>query len=173
MHYVGFVFAIKDSTKKVADTLAPYNEQDERFMKEFDVTEEITKEYNNLPEKDEKYHCDTEKYPTLALFANEWYGYDVTKNKDGKIKISYKQNPNAKWDYWTTGGRWHGIFNNEYSIIPFTDVKEWPQPSCFITLGEKWIENENNEFNEYLNKIKKLSDKTQNKIIVHAIDFHI
>lgn len=45
-------------------------------------------------------------YGDFETFANDWHG--ATPNDDGQY--GYWSNPNAKWDWWQLGGRWHGFF---------------------------------------------------------------
>ena len=47
--------------------------------------------------------CQSGKYASLDEFADDWFGY---KPRDGRY-MRYT-NPNAKWDFWTIGGRWDG-----------------------------------------------------------------
>lgn len=47
-----------------------------------------------------------ELYPSFDDFATEWHDYQ--KNDDGKY--GYYCNPNAKWDWYSMGGRWSGFF---------------------------------------------------------------
>jgi hypothetical protein len=45
-----------------------------------------------------------ERFPSFELYMEEYEGY---KNKDEITgKYGYWKNPNAKWDWWTVGGRW-------------------------------------------------------------------
>ncbi|GIP08174.1 hypothetical protein J1TS5_03440 [Paenibacillus macerans] len=44
-----------------------------------------------------------EEYPTFEEYIENYVGY----SKDPEIgKYGYWENPNAKWDWWTLGGRW-------------------------------------------------------------------
>jgi hypothetical protein len=47
------------------------------------------------------------KYPTFEEYIEDYVGY----KKDEKTgKYGYWSNPNAKWDWYTLGGRWHDFF---------------------------------------------------------------
>jgi hypothetical protein len=80
--------------------LEPYNENKPVRA---DVTDERTKEWET--EKDFSGKPFKTEYATAAAFAEEWHGDDV---EDGRIFST--RNPQAKWDWWTVGGRWTGYF---------------------------------------------------------------
>ena len=44
-----------------------------------------------------------EFYSSFDEFVEDWHGY-----KSGE-RIGYWHNPNAKWDWWSVGGRWNGL----------------------------------------------------------------
>jgi hypothetical protein len=48
-----------------------------------------------------------EIYPTLEAFAEDWHG---SKRDAEKGRFGYWENPNAKWDWHSLGGRWTGMF---------------------------------------------------------------
>ncbi len=50
----------------------------------------------------------TEMYDTLEAFAEGWHGYSERDKKMGRF--GYWHNPQAKWDWWTLGGRFTGYF---------------------------------------------------------------
>lgn len=57
----------------------------------------------------------TELYSTFEEFMEQWHGYqtrDEVKNRYG-----YWSNPNAKWDWYTVGGRWSGFFKLKEGAI--------------------------------------------------------
>lgn len=47
-----------------------------------------------------------ERYPTFDEFM-ECYRYEDRDDETGSY--GYWYNPNAKWDWWAIGGRWHGL----------------------------------------------------------------
>ncbi len=47
-------------------------------------------------------------YKTYEEFMKDWHGYE--KKDEKKKKYGYWHNPNAKWDWYETGGRWTGYF---------------------------------------------------------------
>ena len=46
----------------------------------------------------------SDRFEDMDDFANRYHGY--SKHED---KYGYWENPNAKWDWWSIGGRWQGI----------------------------------------------------------------
>lgn len=48
-------------------------------------------------------------YPSFDQFMSEYMGYKIDQETG---KYGYWENPNAKWDYWTIGGRWSGIIKD-------------------------------------------------------------
>lgn len=49
-----------------------------------------------------------ETYETFEKFAKDWHGSSGPDKKTGRY--GYWRNPNAKWDWWTIGGRWSGYY---------------------------------------------------------------
>lgn len=49
-----------------------------------------------------------EYYKTFDKFVKDYHGYDKKDSKTGKY--GYWENPNAKWDWYSLGGRWTGFF---------------------------------------------------------------
>ena len=47
----------------------------------------------------------SDQYDSIDNFAEEWFGYEKNNNKYG-----YYNNKNAKWDWYSLGGRWAGFF---------------------------------------------------------------
>ena len=48
-----------------------------------------------------------EVYKTFAAFATDYHG---SKRDPETGRFGYHHNPDAKWDWWTIGGRWSGYF---------------------------------------------------------------
>ena len=59
-------------------------------------------------ESEWKYEPSREKYPTIDKLAKEYFGYRKVRGKYG-----YMSNPNAKWDWYSEGGRWSGYLTNK------------------------------------------------------------
>lgn len=55
-----------------------------------------------------------EIYDNVEEFAREWHGYE----KDFNGRFGYYHNPNAKWDWYSMGGRWSGFFKLKSDRIP-------------------------------------------------------
>lgn len=50
------------------------------------------------------------KYPTLKDFMEDYHGY---KYNEEHSAYGYYTNPNAKWDWWSIGGRWEGLIETK------------------------------------------------------------
>ena len=46
-------------------------------------------------------------YPDVASFASDWHGMSEEPDGRGGVMYGYWENPDAKWDWWVEGGRWH------------------------------------------------------------------
>ena len=136
-----------------------------------------------------KYEASLEKYPTLDNYAKEYYGYRKVNGRYG-----YMSNPNAKWDWYSEGGRWEGYLTNKEgnktNVDLLTEV-DWDKtdiPFCFVSAEGEWIErgemgwwamvsNEKKgedweaEFKDYVKSL--LAEPDANEIEVYAIDYHI
>lgn len=97
--------------EELEDLLAPFYEQieDDSPYGEFaDMTDEITKEWNELiadkspNELEVRNNVGVLEYKTFEEYAEKYHGYK--KDEDGRY--GYITNPNAKWDWWQIGGRW-------------------------------------------------------------------
>lgn len=145
-----------------------------------------------------EYEGSKEKYPTLDKFAKDYYGYRKVNGRYG-----YMSNPNAKWDWYTEGGRWGGyIFKKEGGTTDcelLTEV-DWDKmfskdedgydhiPFCFVDDEGVWHEkgemgwwamvaNEKPKDDwhaEFKDYVNALlADKEASEIEVWAIDYHI
>ena len=85
--------------EEVEELLAPYNEQteDEEYL-EF---EEACESMEDIRARYAQEKRDSESF---EAFLSRWYGYDYNEELDA---CGYLCNPNAKWDWWEIGGRWH------------------------------------------------------------------
>ena len=136
-----------------------------------------------------EYEPSKEKYPTMDVFAKAYYGY---RRLDGKY--GYMSNPRAKYDWYSTDGRWSGFITNkegngtDYELLTEVDWDNTDTPFCFVNDKGEWIErgqmgwfgmtsNEkksadwDTEFKAYIKNL--LSDPEANEIEVYAVDFHI
>lgn len=266
-HFIGLVFVRPQDD--LDEILAPFNEQDEKYMEFVDKTDKVKAEYEKLPEscpsegtfteeidrtdmvnqvwdeaadslspedentfwkpytkdkyptpadiaKDKsyevvpdetkrdgvrfvqkverewKYQPSKEKFPTLNEFAKTYHGYIKVNGRYG-----YMSNPNAKYDWYSEGGRWSGyIYNKEGNTTNeelLTEV-DWDKmfaeniPFCFVNAEGEWCEkgemgwwamvsNEkpqaqwDEEFKEYVRTL--CGDEQADEIYVYAIDYHI
>lgn len=106
-HYTVAVFTTKDQS--VEDLLAPYDENMKVTPYVRNTKEEILKEIERYCDKD---HDLKEKYSKLSdqeKIAN-WTGYEIF-DKEGNPLTTY--NPNSKWDWYVTGGRWSGLLKTK------------------------------------------------------------
>ena len=136
-----------------------------------------------------EYEPSKEKYPTIDLLAKEYFGYRKVNGKYG-----YMSNPNAKYDWYSEGGRWSGYLTNkegkttDVELLTEVDWDKTDTPFCFVNDNGEWIErgqmgwfaivaNEkkkdawNEEFKAYVQSL--LADPEANEIEVYAIDYHI
>ena len=263
-HFIGLVFLRPDAD--LDDVLAPFNEQDEKYMEFVDKTDEVKegfaklrescpsegtfmdeidrteminqiwdeapdsiapededefwkpytkkdfptpadiakdKKYDIVPDESQRngvrfvqrverewqYEPSKEKYPTIDKYADGCFGYEKVNGRYG-----YYSNPNAKYDWYTDGGRWDGYLinsegaNTNEEMLTEVDWDKTDVPFCFVNAEGEWIEkgemgwwgmvsNEkkqvdwNAEFKAYIQSL--LADEDADKIEVVAVDFHI
>ena len=136
-----------------------------------------------------EYEPSREKYSTIDKFAKEYFGYRKVNGKYG-----YMSNPNAKWDWYSEGGRWSGYLTNkeggktDVELLTEVDWDKTDVPFCFVNAEGEWIErgemgwfamvaNEKKkvdwdaEFKAYVQSL--LADAEAKDIMVYAIDYHI
>lgn len=136
-----------------------------------------------------EYEPSKEKYPTIDLLAKEYFGYRKVNGRYG-----YMSNPNAKYDWYSEGGRWSGYLTNkegkttDCELLTEVDWDKTDTPFCFVNDNGEWIEkgrmgwfamvaNEkkketwDEEFKSYVQSL--LADEEADKIEVYAIDYHI
>lgn len=136
-----------------------------------------------------EYEPSKEKYPTIDLLAKEYFGYCKVNGRYG-----YMSNPNAKYDWYSEGGRWSGYLTNkegkttDCELLTKVDWDKTDIPFCFVNDNGEWIEkgqmgwfamvaNEkkketwDEEFKSYVQSL--LNDEQASEIKVYAIDYHI
>lgn len=94
-HFTVAVFS--HSPDEVDTLLAPFDEQSEEYYEIVPASrsiEEYRAEYESANKND---------YPTFEDYIENYHGYII---EDGVV--GYRSNPNAKWDWYQTGGRWMG-----------------------------------------------------------------
>lgn len=80
-----------------------------------------------------------EKYASFEEFAEKWGGYNLD-SKTGRY--GYWENPNAKWDWWTLGGRYSSRLKLKPGAVgqsgkskysnDFLGEREKPLPEAFV-----------------------------------------
>ncbi len=136
-----------------------------------------------------KYEPSKEKYPTMDKLAKEYFGYRKVNGKYG-----YMSNPNAKYDWYSEGGRWSGYLTTneggktDVELLTEVDWDKTDTPFCFVNAEGEWIEKGQmgwlamvadekpkadweEEFKAYVQSL--LADKEAKDIMVYAIDYHI
>jgi len=105
-HYLGIVIG-----DNIREQLAPYNEQDENyfsFCPEVDTSnrEELYVWLKKQLEIDKslKRELPIMNVDDIRRYLSDWFP------EQRGSKYGYLQNPNAKWDWWTAGGRWENFF---------------------------------------------------------------
>lgn len=193
---------------KAADTLSPEDEDSfwkpytkDKFPTPTDIAED--KHYEVVPDETKRdgvrfvqkverkweYQASKEKYPTMDKLAKEYFAYRKVNGKYG-----YMSNPNAKWDYYSKGGRWSGYLTNKEGeqtnreLLTEVDWDKTETPFCFVNDNGEWIERGqmgwfalvadekpqadwDAEFKSYVQSL--LADAEANEIEVYAIDYHI
>lgn len=122
----------------IENQLQPFHEYectgtDDEYVQDVDITEQARKEYE-----------DSDKSESFVEFIEGWYGLKPSVNGDeGKygrvelnangeiVRVIDRTNPNKKWDWWTVGGRFTGLFSPDYD--PAKDSAN--QEVCFLCRG--------------------------------------
>lgn len=161
--------------------------------KGFRIVEDETKRdgvrFEQDYERKWEYEPSKAKYPTIEEFAKGYYGYHKVNGRYG-----YMSNPNAKYDYYSCGGRWSGYLTNKEGaqtneeLLMEVDWDKTDTPFCFVNAEGEWIErgqmgwfamvaNEkkkadwDEEFKSYVRSL--IADEEAEEIMVYAIDYHI
>jgi hypothetical protein len=116
---------LRDDKRAVFELVVPSSDLEQKF-KEF---QESNSEY---------------RYDTPIEFMRKYHGYYYSKEHDG---YGYYHNPNAKWDWYSIGGRWSGYLINkngepeDYTTVDNVDwdkMKEDTFPPYGFILDGKW-----------------------------------
>lgn len=96
-------------------------------------------------ERQWEYQPSKTKYPTMDELAENYFGY---RKKNGKY--GYTHNPNAKWDWYSEGGRWGGYLinkdgrNTDCDLVTEIDwdkfIADNGAPFCFVDTEGNWHE---------------------------------
>ena len=150
-HFTVGVFIDPKRGKKLEELLAPYQENN---------MEDCPKEYLEFfecPAEDiEEYEEHKDEYETLDEFMDKYHGY---KKDDITGKYGYWENPNAKWDWYTIGGRWsNSIITKNGRKCDYAKLKDidWDKirENKKRNAEEIWDKNFK-EIKRYFNGIKK------------------
>ena len=138
----------------------PYNKKD--YPTPADIAKD--KEYTIVPDEAKRnglryersyeanweYEPSKAKYPTMKELAEGYFGYKKKGNKYG-----YTHNPQAKWDWYSEGGRWGGFLINKEGNNTDCDLLteiDWDKmfrpdkdgydriPFCFVDTYGNWHE---------------------------------
>jgi len=107
--------------------LAPYQENcgDTKlpFDKFIDIEDADRKEYETDFDSEGVAHI--KRYSSFEKFESDWNGHE----RDSETgRYGYWQNPNAKWDWFSVGGRWEGVLllkNGEIADQANFDDIDW------------------------------------------------
>lgn len=124
MSHFSVLVAARDR-EELEQRLAPFQENNmcdcpEEYLAWIDCTERVVKDYERRIELSRKYkELDFSENTTLQEFNEKWSEY--TEYEPGKF--GYRENPGAKWDWWTVGGRWAGaIFGGAMATPNFIAI---------------------------------------------------
>lgn len=135
-----------------------------------------------------------DKYPDYETYLSDWHGVDDDEEQ------GYHKNPNAKWDWYSLGGRWSGliklkngatgitgkagVFDNETGIDQAKKgyIANFDDLVTFALLKDgKWFERGemgwwgvvSDENNEWDNELKKLVKGLPEETLISIYDCHI
>lgn len=124
------VYAHKNLLKNVKEefstSIEPINEERwEEWLKE-----------NNLSNSSVKYKWGKDKYSSFSEYMEDYHGYSYDIESTG---FGYYSNPNAKWDWYSIGGRWSGFWKLKENADGLMGKKSWtmeneeiPEDRCDI-----------------------------------------
>lgn len=122
----------------VEGQLQPFHEYEctgieDEYVQDVDITEEARAEY-----------AASDKSESFVEFIESWYGLKPNVNgNEGKygrvdldasgevVRVIDRTNPNKKWDWWSVGGRFTGLFSPDYDPAQDSANKE----ICFLCHG--------------------------------------
>lgn len=99
-HFSVAVITKTEDNKEITRLLAPYQENNnldcpKEYLEFFDIDEKLRDRYKNESKAIKK------RFPTFEEYV-DYYGY---KKNEYTGKYGYYENPNAKWDWYSIGGR--------------------------------------------------------------------
>ena len=72
-------------------------------------------------------------YPTLEEVITDWHGYRFCEDHNA---YGYYHNPNAKWDWWSLGGRWQGMLTAKPDAAAIHLI--YGEPGVFGARGDEY-----------------------------------
>lgn len=110
-HFSVAVITKTEDKNEIVNLLAPYQENNnldcpKEYLEFFDIDEELRDRYEN----------DKEEFQTFEEYV-DYYGY---KKNEYTGKYGYYENPNARWDWYSIGGR----FGYDDDFGYFTKLKD-------------------------------------------------
>ena len=129
-HYCVAVISKKNEKGVISALLEPYKES--KKIEYRDCTEEVLNAWNTGKSEygTEINHDEYEN--SIEKFADEYFGYEVYK-EDDYVKYGYWYNPNAKWDWYSIGGRWNNFLKLKRSVESdktCSDIVNLSKPEC-------------------------------------------
>lgn len=154
-HFIVMVVSETDERSELEKILQPWHQyectgtkdQYVEFVPPHESDEELE---NTFQEVKGEY-----KYENRIQYMEDYYGYEQNKKGDwGRWT-----NPNAKWDWWSVGGRWTGSLKLKETIL-IEDKNSVPDLCGFSV----------NEIQEIIKQIQKGNDKILNNFIGKRVE---
>ena len=203
-HYSVTVVTKEKPTQKILDTaLNPFYEVEctgnflSPFDETIDITDEALHEYNSRDQKDQQkpFELYVKEYYDAVLISSDIDIKNINKpfilqyvvNEETgqqELKVYRKTNPNAKWDWWTVGGRWAGLFDGETIVQKKRFVYNIEEHATFALLyNDEWkergqegwwgkVSDESTE-EDWFASVKKIYDAIPEDHYLTVVDCHI
>lgn len=133
-----WVVTEKEPTEaRIMEKMLPWHEYEstgiEEYTERVDYTQRVKTRWDELTDKEKKSYNNN-----ILEFAQE-ENYKITENENGEIEFYDITNPNAKWDWWSIGGRFQNHMRDIYGDCPICSPKN--EISLEIPKREKEEEN--------------------------------
>jgi len=203
-HYSVTVVTKEKPTGEILNTvLAPFYEVECTgefllpFVETIDITDEALHEYNSRDQKDQQkpFELYVKEYYDAVLISSDIDIKNINKpfilqyvvNEETgqqELKVYRKTNPNAKWDWWTVGGRWAGLFDGETIVQKKRFVYNIEEHATFAFLyNDEWIErgqvgwwgmvSDESTEEDWFASVKKIYDAIPEDHYLTVVDCHI
>lgn len=116
-HFTVAVFTPEQpSQDQLAAILQPWHEYectgvDDQYVIDVDVTDEM--------------RADFEKHGEEGQTFEDFVPYWNSEKVNAKGRVIRRTNPNAKWDWWTVGGRWTGLLRMKAGANAVLGYRAW------------------------------------------------